>query len=95
MVIASEGDSIAASVLPFSPTEIAAANHPHELHPTGDWFVSLDARQCGLGNSSCGPGVLEKYAVPPAPYSLDLSFRPVASGERTVDVARQVIPWKP
>jgi beta-galactosidase len=37
----------------------------------------LDARQCGLGNSSCGPGVLEQYAVPPKDYLLKLQFSPI------------------
>jgi beta-galactosidase len=37
----------------------------------------LDAKQSGLGNSSCGPGVLEKYSVPAKEYRLHLKFSPV------------------
>jgi hypothetical protein len=31
----------------------------------------------GLGNSSCGPGVLERFAVRPENYRLHLFFSPV------------------
>jgi hypothetical protein len=31
----------------------------------------------GLGNSSCGPGVLEKYSVPAKRYLLQLRFQPI------------------
>jgi hypothetical protein len=30
----------------------------------------------GLGNGSCGPGVLEKYSVPPTNYSWTVRFEP-------------------
>jgi beta-galactosidase len=39
--------------------------------------LSLDAKQSGLGDSSCGPGVLEHYAVlPTKTHHLRLLFRP-------------------
>jgi hypothetical protein len=41
-----------------------------------------------LGNSSCGPGVLEKYAVPVQPYRLKISFRPCAKRDDPAAAAR-------
>jgi beta-galactosidase len=39
--------------------------------------LSLDAKQFGLGDSSCGSGVLEHYAVlPTKTHHLHLLFRP-------------------
>jgi beta-galactosidase len=39
--------------------------------------LSLDAKQSGLGDSSCGPGVLERYAVlPTKTHHLHLLLRP-------------------
>jgi beta-galactosidase len=39
--------------------------------------LSLDAKQSGLGDSSCGPGVLEHYAVlPTKTHHLRLLLRP-------------------
>ena len=67
--------TFSASALPFSAQELANARHPHELKPSGDVFLSLDAAQCGLGNSSCGPGVLQKYARCEREYRLDFVLR--------------------
>ncbi len=69
-------DPIAASALRFTAADLAAARHVHELRPRDEIVLSLDARQSGLGNSSCGPGVLAGYAVPPQPYNLHLRFLP-------------------
>lgn len=76
LLVVSEGDPIAATALHFTEGDFDAARHAYELRPRAETILSLDARQCGLGNGSCGPGVLEKYAVLVKPYHLHLSFRP-------------------
>jgi beta-galactosidase len=87
LIVASEGESMAATALHFSAADLEAAKHAYELKPRAETVLSLDARQCGLGNSSCGPGVLERYAVPATqPYRLHVSFRPCAPGS-DVEVA--------
>ncbi|HYG22201.1 MAG TPA: glycoside hydrolase family 2 TIM barrel-domain containing protein [Verrucomicrobiae bacterium] len=65
------------SALPFTAADLASARHPHELEKRRTVVLSLDAAQSGLGNGSCGPGVLEKYSVPPQPYRLKLRFEEV------------------
>jgi beta-galactosidase len=72
-----EGEPFAASALRFTAQDLAAATHNHELKPRDEVILSLDARHCGLGNGSCGPGVLTKYAVPVQTYSLHVGFRPL------------------
>ena len=62
------------SALHFTVSDLAAVKHNYELKPRREVVLSLDARQCGLGNGSCGPGVLEKYAVAPTNYTLKLRF---------------------
>jgi beta-galactosidase len=81
MRVESLGNPMSVSALHFSAADLFAVKHDFELKPRPEVVLSLDARQCGLGNSSCGPGVLQKYAVPPAPYSLDLRFCPVAPSD--------------
>lgn len=66
---------IAFSALHFTAKDLAAARHDYELVPRCEVVLSLDASQSGLGNSSCGPGVLEKYAVLPQDYRLHLRLR--------------------
>ena len=51
------------SALPYRATDLAAAAHQSELTPRAAVVCSIDAGQLGLGNSSCGPGVLSKYLV--------------------------------
>ena len=70
------GDPIAATALHSTEGDFDAARRAYELKPRAETVLSLDARMCGLGNGSCGPGVLEKYAVLVKPYHLHLSFRP-------------------
>ena len=68
------------SALHFTAADLAAVRHHFELQPRPEIILSLDAKMCGLGNSSCGPGVLERYAVPPQNYALHLRFSPVPTG---------------
>ena len=51
------------SALPYSAQYIASKTHDYELQDEGKTFVSIDCAVLGLGNSSCGPGVLKKYAI--------------------------------
>jgi len=39
--------------------------------------LNLDAAVLGLGNSSCGPGVLKKYAIEKVPHTLHVRFQKV------------------
>ncbi len=70
------GKPFSFSALPFTAEDLAAARHNYELRPRPEIILSLDARMCGLGNSSAGPGVLESFAVPPGNYRLHLRFAP-------------------
>jgi beta-galactosidase len=87
LLVVAEDTPIAASALHFTANDLATASHQHELVPREEVILSLDARQCGLGNGSCGPGVLTKYAVPVEPYSLHVSLRPLATGEEPTKAA--------
>jgi beta-galactosidase len=78
--IITEASPFAFSALHFSAADLAAKRHHNELQPREEVTLSLDAKMSGLGNSSCGPGVLEKYSVPPTNYSLRLKLSPVKNG---------------
>lgn len=56
------------SVLPYSVADLYAAQHDFELGQSASpsqryTYLSIDCAVLGLGNSSCGPGVLKKYAI--------------------------------
>ena len=70
------------SALHFTANDLASTRHNFELKPRAEIILSLDAKMCGLGNSSCGPGVLEKFSVPPTNYLLKLRIAPVRNGQQ-------------
>jgi beta-galactosidase len=74
--IATRENPFSFSALHFTAADLAAARHNYELPPRPEIILSLDARMSGLGNGSCGPGVLEKYSVRAASYSLKLQLSP-------------------
>ena len=66
-----------ASALHFLTTDLDAARHSHELQPRDEVILSIDALQLGLGNSSCGPGALKRYAIEKKEHSLHFTISPV------------------
>ncbi len=51
------------SALHYTPQDISSVRHDHEL-AEGDYTVlTIDCAVLGIGNSSCGPGVLKKYSI--------------------------------
>jgi beta-galactosidase len=83
LVITASEPLAAASALHFTAHDLSSVRHDYELKPRKEVVVSLDARHLGLGNSSCGPGVLARYAIPLAPTTLKLTIRPCATTENT------------
>ena len=57
------GEPFSFSALPYSAQYIASKSHDYELEDQGHTYLSIDCAVMGLGNSSCGPGVLKKYAI--------------------------------
>ena len=55
--------SFSFSALPYSAQYLASNTHDHELEDQGKTYLSIDCAVMGLGNSSCGPGVLKKYTI--------------------------------
>ena len=51
------------SALPYSATQLAETAHDYELYRSDHTHLSIDCAVLGIGNSSCGPGVLKKYAI--------------------------------
>ena len=44
---------------------LLAANLESKKEEEGKTFLNINCAVMGLGNSSCGPGVLKKYAIDP------------------------------
>ena len=51
------------SALHYSPADLVAVTHDFELPVSTATYLSIDCAVLGLGNSSCGPGVLKRYSI--------------------------------
>ncbi len=92
LLVVTEGKPYSASALHYTASDLDRADHTFELDPREEVVLSLDAAMSGLGNSSCGPGVLQRYAVLPEPHVLRVSFRPLRAGDEADSRARRIYP---
>jgi len=63
--------------LPYSQSELQDTTHDCDLSTDGNLYLNLDCAILGIGNSSCGPGVLKEYVIDPEKlenYTLKLKF---------------------
>jgi hypothetical protein len=58
----------------YSVHALAAARHRDELVPEARTWLQLDHRQQGLGSASCGPGVIERYALKTGPFRFGVAL---------------------
>jgi len=56
---------------------LEAAQHTYDLKAQDEIVFNVDYGQSGLGNGSCGPGVLEKYMLREQEYQYGFWLRPV------------------
>nr|WP_160724352.1 glycoside hydrolase family 2 TIM barrel-domain containing protein [Bacillus sp. USDA818B3_A] len=57
------------------------ANHTYNLKKQDFITFNLDHKQHGLGSSSCGPDVLEKYRLRPEAFEFEVRFKPYSINE--------------
>ncbi|MDR2913634.1 MAG: beta-galactosidase, partial [Tannerella sp.] len=74
---ACHSERMSGSALHYTAGDLDAATHAYMLKPREEVILSLDAIMLGLGNSSCGPGVLKKYAIEKKTYELSFSIQPI------------------
>lgn len=73
--ITAEGDELFSfTALPYSTEQLYTTAHDCDLTVEDNVYLDIDAAVMGLGNSSCGPGVLTKYSIPQKPHTLHVRF---------------------
>ena len=65
-------DVFSASALHYTAQDLYKETHDCNLKPRPEIILSMDAAVLGLGNSSCGPGVLKKYAIEKKEHTLHI-----------------------
>jgi beta-galactosidase len=68
LMIEAIDEKFSASALHFTAGDLNKATHHNQLRPRREVILNLDAAVMGLGNSSCGPGVLKKYSIESKKY---------------------------
>ena len=69
--------TVAFSVLPYKDEELVSYRHMWDLPSSKNIYAHFDYYQKGLGNASCGAGVLDKYRCPKGTFGYKLRFTPV------------------
>ncbi len=81
---------MAVTALHYTADDLDKADHIHELMPIEDIILCLDSWQYGLGNGSCGPGVIDKYSTYPESFNFSYSLRPYTRGMGEMHEAARV-----
>lgn len=61
----------------YTPEDLAAAKHDHELRPRKETIVNLDYKMSGIGSNSCGPELHEDYRLQEQEFSFELDITPI------------------
>ena len=72
----------------YTPLDLTAARHTPDVPARPEVYLTLDLAQGGLGNGSCGPGVLEQYLLQPKAASFSLYFHPLQAGEAPASLSK-------
>jgi beta-galactosidase len=74
----------------FTTQDLTEADHTYELERRDEVTLNLDYAQGGLGNGSCGPGVLPQYLLQPEEVSFTIRLRPFSVGTSSpVELSKQ------
>ncbi|MBT3193194.1 MAG: DUF4981 domain-containing protein [Verrucomicrobia bacterium] len=91
MVVADQRMSFTA--LHYTQQELAARRHTCDLNSSKDVVLSIDCKQLGIGNGSCGPGPLWEHIIRPRRTDFAYALRPWNAGLKDpFDVARPQFP---
>jgi hypothetical protein len=61
----------------YTDHELERAKHTYDLKENGLININIDHKQNGLGSSSCGPRLAEKYICKPKDFKYGFLMKPV------------------
>ena len=72
--------------------DIEAASHDHLVLESNDIVAHIDGTHSGVGNGSCGPGLLDAYQVQPTAVSWRYGLVPLAPADDPTRIAIRGVP---
>ena len=93
LMVVKHSSLFAMTALHYTEDDFSKATHTNTLMPRENIYLTIDAKQRGLGNASCGPEILPQYKVNAEPLSFSFSIRPYKKemGE-AVETGRLALP---
>lgn len=81
----------------YTQNNIDESSHAYKLKPIKETMLFLNHSVYGIGNGSCGPGVLDQYRVQPKTTQFGFELRPFTSRDEVIALARQssALPTRP
>ncbi len=76
LMAVAEGKPLCVSALHYTASDLDEADHTCDLAPRPETILCVDYALCGLGNASCGAGVMDQYLLRAKPVSFTFSLRP-------------------
>lgn len=61
----------------YTPEDLTAAGHPHELLKRKETIVNIDYKNSGVGSNSCGPELLQKYRLDEKEFEFNVRIMPI------------------
>jgi len=86
-----EGPWLNMSVHHYTTEDLTCARHTYELTRRDDITLNLDYAQSGLGNGSCGAGILEKYLLKPREVRFSMTFAPLTGESTPVQTYKELV----
>ena len=94
LLIAAE-TPVEASALHFLPDDFQDTNHPFELRPRKQTFLSVDYGSLGVGSATCGQATLGQYRLPSNRiYTWTYTIIPVMQAASDSALAEQSKPYR-
>ncbi len=82
------GDRVNVNASHYTAMDLTEAKHTYDLERRDEVILNVDHALGGLGNGSCGPGVLEQYQLVPEQTRFQVRLRPLAAGDDPGEVAK-------
>jgi beta-galactosidase len=61
----------------YTPADLTAATHSHELSKRKETIIHLDYKMSGVGSNSCGPELLQQYRLDEKEFEFGLTILPL------------------
>lgn len=92
LLIVNNSNPFSFSALHYSEEDLASATHTNDLRRSDEIYLNLYASERGVGNSSCGPEILEQYEAKAKPLLFSYNIRPITLQNNLNKIARTKLP---